>query len=47
MHTLNGRTGMATIIDLTEAQAHVSWNGFKGRKISWVDFHHIVSASLV
>ena len=38
---------MATIIELTKTQAHVSWNGFKGKKTSWVDFKHIVSASLV
>ena len=47
MHTLNGRTGMATVLNLSKTHAHVSWNGFGGKKKSWVDFKHVVSASLV
>ena len=47
MHTLNGRSGMATVLQLSKTHAHVSWNGFKGKKESWVEFKHIVSASPV
>ena len=47
MHTLNDRTGMATVLNLSKTHAHVTWVGFKGKETSWVEFKHIVSASLV